>query len=164
MCVCLVLSHSTRFQSTLPRRERPFAACTPTFKPRVFQSTLPRRERPPLIPAIAVFGSFQSTLPRRERLCLRLFQPVIRHFNPRSREGSDVGEWCLIMAGVFQSTLPRRERPGTYIPGNSACHFNPRSREGSDNPTSDDAPTFEEFQSTLPRRERHVAGFPRRYG
>ena len=55
---------------------------------------------------------FQSTLPRRERpsdSLQALFLPG--HFNPRSREGSDVEGWAELPA---------------------ATHFNPRSREGSD--------------------------------
>ena len=80
---------------------------------------------------------------------------LTHHFNPRSREGSDV---CRIHAadGVvisihapakgatytstsgdffvpFQSTLPRRERRGVVLPPpHAASDFNPRSREGSD--------------------------------
>ena len=79
-----------------------------------------------------------------------------RHFNPRSRKGSDLPQkrkrryirifqstlprrerrvsWYFSsVSSRFQSTLPRRERPG-YLKGLSGIHvnFNPRSREGSD--------------------------------
>ena len=78
-----------------------------------------------------------------------------RHFNPRSREGSDIfygvpafrgglfqstlprGERRHIGVNVlfhdlFQSTLPRGERPREIHPHQSEHNFNPRSREGSD--------------------------------
>ncbi len=80
-----------------------------------------------------------------------------RDFNPRSREGSDVGKpaslrehgefqstlprrerRCAQPSGAdapirFQSTLPRRERPCRISPCTQyANNFNPRSREGSD--------------------------------
>ena len=101
---------------------------------------------------------FQSTLPRRERRRRRRKQQTAQsNFNPRSREGSDVGRMYWLLLLQFQSTLPRRERP--HLPellrhdapgfqstlprrerrqpekasGYSLHHFNPRSREGSDN-------------------------------
>ena len=120
---------------------------------------------------------FQSTLPRRERLVTSSLSPVCRHFNPRSREGSDSSrkgtgqgrQQISIHApakgativrldchggAIFQSTLPRRERRHNgHTPG---CHsnFNPRSREGSDNCTAHSSGAVQPFQSTLPRRER----------
>ena len=81
-------SSAALFQSTLPRRER-LSSTSFSVSMVLFQSTLPRRERPP------------SACPRSCR----------RNFNPRSREGSDVGNSI------------------SYIAEN---HFNPRSREGSD--------------------------------
>ena len=54
-------------------------------------------------------------------------------FNPRSREGSDIGRlsssYVIVM---FQSTLPRRERRKVGMSGIRIKCFNPRSREGSD--------------------------------
>ena len=78
---------------------------------------------------------FQSTLPRRERPArLTVILPAVRHFNPRSREGSDQPAFRFKpFSRSFQSTLPRRERPAS------------RSHPGM----------FAVFQSTLPRRERH---------
>ena len=80
----------TRFQSTLPRGERrtvePYG---PPSSP--FQSTLPRGERPWAAFIIEMKAAFQSTLPRGERLCLLgITFGLLRDFNPRSREGSDV--------------------------------------------------------------------------
>ena len=78
-----------------------------------------------------------------------------RHFNPRSREGSDV--WMLMLRTrdlVFQSTLPRRERRGTATAESASKYFNPRSREGSDHIGINLLILSWTFQSTLPRRER----------
>ena len=77
-----------RFQSTLPRRERPAVTGYRSRKNR-FQSTLPRRERRPSRIARTISVLFQSTLPRRERHIL-----FLQYF----------------LDCVFQSTLPRRER------------------------------------------------------
>ena len=103
--------------------------------------------------------TFQSTLPRRERLLtLLILNPVliisihapakgatkkekdlynqIKHFNPRSREGSDVG---------------------VEFNHNIIGNFNPRSREGSDDTAAVERYASTEFQSTLPRRERRCS-------
>ena len=101
----------SRFQSTLPRRERHNAdessdGVIDDFNPRSregsdiicrvdnaalieFQSTLPRRERPVSIGIGINIKSFQSTLPRRERRRGRNPSNPSDNFNPRSREGSD---------------------------------------------------------------------------
>ena len=84
----LPAASSSRFQSTLPRRERlsVLFSCMSLvdFNPRsregsdaldirfrsgkkLFQSTLPRRERPCNAAIIVITMLFQSTLPRRER-------------------------------------------------------------------------------------------------
>ena len=101
----------------------------------LFQSTLPRRERPLLSKAGGLLPLlFQSTLPRRERRLIAVNVMYNVHFNPRSREGSDIVS-VLFSLGIcisihapakgatcqpqhrrrrhhpFQSTLPRRERP-----------------------------------------------------
>ncbi len=123
-----------RFQSTLPRGERPHFAqarairagvsihapargATRLFWPVIyllimFQSTLPRGERPCRNPRATEGAGFQSTLPRGERRYTHLSE---------------------LKRLVFQSTLPRGERP------NQAGHEKTRKR----------------FQSTLPRGERH---------
>ena len=56
--------------------------------------------------------SFQSTLPRRERRAVGSRAATdTEHFNPRSREGSDLLCRCnRAERRQFQSTLPRRER------------------------------------------------------
>ena len=109
----------------------------------------------------------------------RFFTQFCFYFNPRSREGSDIGSitfdlnqsisihapakgatyCCLCRAKcfLFQSTLPRRERPLPFLPAHPFLHFNPRSREGSDALDFFQTFYFSVFQSTLPRRERLLA-------
>ena len=85
--------------------------------PKLFQSTLPRRERPlpedhfPDDAPISIHAPAKgATTP------LFLLPPVLTHFNPRSREGSDKSEEELLNASLeFQSTLPRRERPSDIL-------------------------------------------------
>ena len=99
----------------------------------LFQSTHPRRVRPYVGPACAVRGYFN---PRTREGCDligagRKLEPV--HFNPRTREGCDTPEIENRDKRIeFQSTHPRRVR----LVGRRAvavCHyFNPRTREGCD--------------------------------
>ena len=128
----------------------------PLLEYRIFQSTLPRRERPhilyhlPMSHPISIHApakgatpcffnrhitfTFQSTLPRRERLPYYDGVYPQFHFNPRSREGSDIARHQHgFRFTLFQSTLPRRERRSYYYK----------------------TETVNGFQSTLPRRERH---------
>ena len=58
---------TSKFQHTLPRRERPKRAVA-VFVALRFQHTLPRRERLVPTPLILLSQQFQHTLPRRERL------------------------------------------------------------------------------------------------
>ena len=104
---------------------------------------------------MVVAKSFQSTLPRRERHITSAAAAGLAHFNPRSREGSDVapvvhGRWVFISihAPAKGATLPPyHEHPrqaisihapvkGATLPGSTndilSLNFNPRSREGSD--------------------------------
>ena len=78
---------------------------------------------------------FQSTLPRGERQRRCCSYLLSRHFNPRSREGSDP-------IGESRSAL--------------ISNFNPRSREGSDGRLVTRPMSSSIFQSTLPRGERPV--------
>ena len=78
---------------------------------------------------------FQSTLPRGERRGMHGYHFECNvDFNPRSREGSDIG------AEVTTKDLE---------------NFNPRSREGSDSCSARIPGRPFRFQSTLPRGERH---------
>ena len=168
----------TRFQSTLPRRERQNSVVQ-TATNLKFQSTLPRRERLCTPSRLQNTCSFQSTLPRRERQTGDRFfdddnkisihapakgatflpgppisQPL--YFNPRSREGSDDSFSALTdSALIFQSTLPRRERPSgvraAWVFGNLFQSTLPR-RERQQHMNG--SGQMKRFQSTLPRRER----------
>ena len=127
------------------------------------------------------YRRFQSTLPRRERLlpgCPPLF---FFHFNPRSREGSDLPTPKVVqICCSYFNPRSREGSDGVVTAGSDICvNFNPRSREGSDssshlwvhfhrhfNPRSregSDSVAIHEFvvvqfQSTLPRRERRFLG------
>ena len=57
-----------------------------------FQPTLPHRERPTSYPSALTAAKFQPTLPHRERPKFWGVPQRRRHFNPRSRTGSD--EFC----------------------------------------------------------------------
>ena len=61
-------------------------------------------------------------------------QQLVSNFNPRSREGSDNRlEAVWMKTEIFQSTLPRGERHlRREIQRQFIHNFNPRSREGSD--------------------------------
>ena len=169
--------HDIRFQSTLPRGERPadsaWIKCIKSF-----QSTLPRGERHmhsgfrELIQisihaptrgatmvriALSLISSlFQSTLPRGERLDvnLKLLCNLI-NFNPRSHEGSDADSQALLPSATYFNPRSHEGSDGSsfyikYI----AINFNPRSHEGSDLHLPEIRLYHRKFQSTLPRGER----------
>ena len=83
------------------------ASCPPTF-----QSTLPRRER--RLYAVRHYQRCAISIHapgKGATLSCAVRQAVRRHFNPRSREGSDGSTPSDIISDVlFQSTLPGRER------------------------------------------------------
>ena len=120
---------------------------------------------------------FQSTLPRRERRLVGWFLAITRHFNPRSREGSDdfIDFNYKEIADDFNPRSREGSDKGKILHYLYFVHFNPRSREGSDMSEEKYFPymgisihapakgaTFVnagaaealKFQSTLPRRER----------
>ncbi len=123
----------SKFQSTLPRRERRtdfgIGDTVPDFNPRsregsdCYQTLKLRRQL-----------TFQSTLPRRERHALDAVQTawnVISIHAPA--KGATRYHNTNRNQYRFQSTLPRRERQiRGKKPLNPFPHFNPRSREGSD--------------------------------
>ena len=124
--------HPGQFQSTLPRGERPFR------KPCRFTTITISIHAPARGATLHVrdsngFPEFQSTLPRGERPDTWRTVDIFKHFNPRSREGSDIHNYacCCRLHGIsihapargatlyspslcpffgFQSTLPRGER------------------------------------------------------
>ena len=121
-----------------------------------FQSALPRGERPFAASFIALFiADFNPRSREGSDLWYDVHRPGERHFNPRSREGSDLdpavwlaGEIISIRAPArgatrsrfkhftltvsFQSALPRGERLYRGRKCRITGYFNPRSREGSD--------------------------------
>ena len=142
------------FQSTLPRRER-LRSCyrrhsNLNFNPRsregsdpagvyelggcVISIRAPAKGATRSTTTGTSWTTFQSALPRRERHLNRYQAEKANHFNPRSREGSDVTARAFLPAqlaisirapakGATQSRHCRPTRPRD---------FNPRSREGSD--------------------------------
>ena len=86
---CLFRTRS-RFQSTLPRGERPFSGSDSILCGNI-SIHAPARGATKEKSAPARISSFQSTLPRGER---PVWQPwaqlLAMDFNPRSREGSDL--------------------------------------------------------------------------
>ena len=77
---------------------------------------------------------FQSTPPRRRRRLVGDQAKWIIIFNPRLREGGDIGyETQFQFMKSFQSTPPRRRRPiRRFLFLRSDDIFNPRLREGGD--------------------------------
>ncbi len=110
-CVMVCLPFS-QFQSTLPRRERQHSAFfvikTRNFNPRSregsdplsvglavyqyrFQSTLPRRERRDCPIDFIKLSNISIHAPAKGATRQRLMQvKMVKNFNPRSREGSDI--------------------------------------------------------------------------
>ena len=144
---------SFRFQSTLPRGERPIQVI-PVAEADKISIHAPTRGATDSVFMMVIPVIFQSTLPRGERRRFSSMQQRDDYFNPRSHEGSDPAgstniriEFISIHAPTrgatphvvydillyqFQSTLPRGERRIFYqiAAGNR------------------------KFQSTLPRGER----------
>ena len=102
--------------------------------------------------------SFQSTLPRRERPQTAPQGQAHSHFNPRSREGSDLAANGLLTSGLTISIhAPAKGATlqpfalllgrciSIHAPAKGATHY------------ATPAPVLAGFQSTLPRRERPVA-------
>ena len=145
---------SSRFQSTLPRGERPWGALPEGLSvsisihapawgatsavPRhatqgIFQSTLPRGERQRYSAQVLKANIFQSTLPRGERLINYASSVGDEPFQSTLPRGERlVCSNCGLHTGIFQSTLPRGERPSRSGPARRLKYFNPRSRVGSD--------------------------------
>ena len=78
----------TQFQSTLPRRERPYAFPHSLLLFPLFQSTFPRRRATSPANTSPPPELFQSTLPRRSDHNVDDCGTGTGDFNPRSREGA----------------------------------------------------------------------------
>ena len=144
-----------RFQSTLPRGERPKCPINRTVRAG-FQSTLPRGERPSGLIGLPWTDAFQSTLPRGERpnmtqddTAKAIFQSTLprgeRRYNCRHSHhvwfisihaparGATSGQAGA--DGTFAISIHAPARGATYSQAVAAAkyrNFNPRSREGSD--------------------------------
>ena len=122
-----------RFQSTLPRGERPGSSVLRScgFS---FQSTLPRGERRMADGSPLSSVMFQSTLPRGERpLMTTLFAspPLFQSTLPRGERPASLAE----MRAPPDVSIHAPARGATRASSKSHAHsdsFNPRSREGSD--------------------------------
>ena len=120
-----------------------------------FQSTLPRRERPgEILQECKIPIDFNPRSREGSDSYISNQRSAHRDFNPRSREGSDAKAGLVyttsgisihapakgatqfpsagIFPHIFQSTLPRRERQSWGCQRAAPVNFNPRSREGSD--------------------------------
>ena len=143
-----------KFQSTLPREERPvrrysLPLISVNFNPRShersdniqnltfaltkrFQSTLPREERRIMNQLRIMTVRFQSTLPREERPShtMTITQGGISIHAPT--RGATLAAVINASFELFQSTLPREERQRFLIASTYIMNFNPRSHERSD--------------------------------
>ena len=179
-----------RFQSSLPRGERPGERCT-CHSTHEFQSSLPRGERLFPHPIFREFRRFQSSLPRGERhKSQRWSYRNVGYFNPRSREGSDdhgygadePQAWISILAPargatrtqsntrisrpLFQSSLPRGERQRNRIMHADRQRISILAPARGATIAQIRTLTMQlSFQSSLPRGERlHTASAPKHSG
>ena len=165
------------FQSTLPRRERQFAAVIADWLRKIsihapakgatmrefadYQAQLISIHAPAkgaTLPATLVRASFRISIhapAKGATLTGCLCRSCQRNFNPRSREGSDSSftGFC-VGCSLFQSTLPRRERLDRQIRCCVEYEFQSTLPRRERPRTSGRCWTIEPFQSTLPRRER----------
>ena len=122
-----------RFQSTLPRGERPFNH-HPLMLSLEFQSTLPRGERLRQVCRTVVDISISIHAPTRGATSITTtMSPDSTDFNPRSHEGSDghLTEQSIHM--IISIHAPTRGATAFVHVLSSFCNnFNPRSHEGSD--------------------------------
>ena len=123
---------TARFQSTLPRRERPLlhSSGIPFLQISIHA---PAKGATFLHAIYLHIHLFQSTLPRRERRHPGWIVPRVDVISIHApAKGATMIKQLKNGGKIFQSTLPRRER--RYCPSDDHCRtdFNPRSREGSD--------------------------------
>ena len=175
------LLHLSRFQSTLPRRERLADAFTVNIFNLISINAPAKGATIPAFSGALGAVSFQSTLPRRERLAIRQHFLSNFNFNPRSREGSDKDTKMPLEGATFISihAPAKGATPGAaaaqplaailiHAPAKGAtlhAGFHGRSQIISIHAPAKGA-TVEDyykvvvtvFQSTLPRRERLPQG------
>ncbi len=97
---------------------------------------------------------FQSALPRGERREVHTYATHTRHFNPRSREGSDGGSDQVTVYGVISIRAPARGATFAYDDFSFGGYISIRApaRGATANCRICDASMI--FQSALPRGER----------
>ena len=101
----------SRFQSTLPRGERPdfwrpdAGSADISIHAPARGATQVRKH------AVVIQWHFNPRSREGSDFKLEIFSELINNFNPRSREGSDKKENTVLIHSIrFQSTLPRGER------------------------------------------------------
>ncbi len=170
------IRHRRKFQSTLPRGERPSAGgCC--CRGRCFNPRSHEGSDPGITILVCRRLGFNPRSHEGSDCSTHTVRSHLLCFNPRSHEGSDLfHRSCQILIFKFQSTLPRGERLLILRMTNLFNSFNPRSHEGSDvtltnhisdflsfNPRSHEGSDhrlrcmirfLRLFQSTLPRGER----------
>ena len=99
-----------------------------------FQSTLPREERPTTHAAsMSSNVYFNPRSHERSDSDTTAIKQIWSNFNPRSHERSDAhSQRVSVTRSKFQSTLPREERQLPMLPLVAFFYFNPRSHERSD--------------------------------
>ena len=126
------------------------------FNIKRFQSTLPRRERPFILPIPPIHQTISIHAPAKgatgadkrgkKRLIISIHAPAKgatiilytcfhshANFNPRSREGSDSSCSLILPRAAYFNPRSREGSDGSRRrPVPSCLYFNPRSREGSD--------------------------------
>ena len=144
-----------KFQSTLPRGERP---SIPDIIPSAKSISIHAPARGATLPRSQSqweSSLFQSTLPRGERLHIFKFSTFSTDFNPRSREGSD-GLWKYEAVESIKISIHAPARGATFykgcIPDDLEISIHAPARGATES-----LPIcfcINEFQSTLPRGER----------
>ena len=124
---------------------------------RAFQSALPRGERQQIGGSLDEDRNISIHAPARgATVSLVTRDSAHKHFNPRSREGSDTfGERSNGSSSIISIRAPARGATWVHhSQRQSAPYFNPRSHEGSDGICPVCNTPVLEFQSALPRGER----------
>ena len=126
-----------------------------TMSPFIFQSTLPRRERPFRILHTISIKYFNPRSREGSDFVPRYHRSMPQYFNPRSREGSDTTPPVTLKAPSISIHAPAKGATA-YVNAQFAwseisIHAPAKGATGIGLPQ----PNRISFQSTLPRRERH---------
>ena len=103
------------------------------FRKSRFQSTLPRRERRWITKWLNYFADFNPRSREGSDRNNYINGAEVYYFNPRSREGSDRAGSCQKAAGTISIHAPAKGATLVHMGEDTPRgYFNPRSREGSD--------------------------------